>query len=106
MTQYNFGTIDPYVVDGVQLAGMLNQWRDAMHSYHRGATRPSYIVPGMLWIDDSGGASAWKLKVYLSAGLGDRELFVYNTTTGAITISAASGGAANSRCAEAGLELT
>ena len=93
MTQYNFGTIDPYVVDGVQLAGMLNQWRDAMHSYHRGPTRPTYIVPGMLWIDDSGGATAWKLNVFLSAGLGDRELFRYNTTTGAITVSAASGGA-------------
>lgn len=42
MSQYDFGNIDPYVVDGVQLAGSLNQWRDALYARHRGALRPSY----------------------------------------------------------------
>lgn len=32
MSQYDFGTIDPYVDDGVTLADMLNNWRDAVHS--------------------------------------------------------------------------
>ena len=29
MSQYDFGTIDPYTDDGVTLADMLNNWRDA-----------------------------------------------------------------------------
>lgn len=91
MSQYDFGTIDPFVVDGEQLADMLNNWRNAIHSWHRGATRPAYIVPGMCWIDDSAGASAWLVKVYLSASLGDRTLFTYNTVSGAIAITAGVG---------------
>lgn len=92
MSQYNFGVIDPYVVDGVQLAGMLNNWRDALHSWHRGPTRPPYVVPGMMWIDDSAGATDWIVKVFISVALGDRDIFHYNTTTGDIQISAATGG--------------
>jgi hypothetical protein len=91
MTQYNFGTIDPYVVDGVQLAGMLNQWRDAIHSWHRGSARPSYVVPGMMWIDDSGGATNWVVKVFISVALGDKPLFTYNTTSGVISIVVGTG---------------
>lgn len=92
MSQYDFGTIDPYVVDGVQLAGMLNQDRDAMHTLHRGATRPAYAVPGMWWINDSAGAANWVVMVYLSPTVGDKPLFTYNTTTGAIGIAAGSTG--------------
>jgi len=88
MSQYDFGTIDPYVVDGVQLADMLNNWRDAIHSWHRSGTRPSYAVPGMMWINDSGGASNWVVNVYLGGSVGDKPLFNYNTTTGAITWAA------------------
>lgn len=92
MTQYNFGTIDPYVVDGVQLASMLNNWRDAVHSWHRGAARPSYIVPGMMWINDAGGPTNWIVNVYMSPTIGDRPVFNYDTTTGDIIISASTGG--------------
>jgi hypothetical protein len=92
MSQYDFGTIDPYVVDGVQLASMLNNWRDAVHSWHRGASRPGYIVPGMMWINDTGGATNWVVNVYLSPTVGDVAMFTYNTSTGAITLSAAAGG--------------
>lgn len=86
MTQYNFGTIDPYVVDGVQLAGMLNQWRDAMHTWHRGPSAPSYVVPGMMWIDDSAGATAWRARVNMSPGV-NPIVFTYNTTTGVVTVN-------------------
>jgi hypothetical protein len=92
MSQYDFGTIDPYVVDGVQLADMLNQWRDAVHSWHRGASRPAYVVPGMMWINDTGGAANWVVNVYLSPTIGDVAMFNYNTMTGAITLAAAAGG--------------
>jgi microcystin-dependent protein len=92
MSQYDFGSIDPYVVDGVQLAGMLNQWRDAIHSMHRGGSRPAYVVPGMMWINDSAGAANWAVNVYLSPTQGDKPLFFYNTTTGSITIAAGATG--------------
>jgi hypothetical protein len=92
MSQYDFGVIDPYVVDGVQLADMLNQWRDAIHSWHRGPARPSYAVPGMMWINDTGGATNWVVNVYISPTVGDKAVFTYNTTTGDVTLSAAAGG--------------
>lgn len=91
MSQFDFGTIDPYVVDGVQLAGMLNQWRDAVHSWHRGPTRPTYAVPGMMWVNDSAGATSWVVNVFMGGGV-DAPLFTYNTTTGAISVAAGSGG--------------
>lgn len=88
MSQYDFGTIDPYVADGVALANMLNSWRDAIHSWHRGAARPSYIVPGMMWVNDSGGPTQWLVQVYMGATVGDIVLFVYDTTTGGVQIGA------------------
>jgi hypothetical protein len=92
MSQFDFGTIDPYVVDGVQLADMLNQWRDAIHSMHRAGTRPTYVVPGMMWIDDSAGPTSWVVNVYFSPTVGDMPLFTYDTTTGNISVSASTGG--------------
>jgi len=89
MSQYDFGTIDPYTDDGVTLADMLNNWRDAVHSWHRGAARPSYAVPGMAWINDTGGPTNWLVMVYLGPSVGDLMLFTYDTTTGAISASAA-----------------
>ena len=65
MSQFDFGTMDPYVVDGVQLADSLNQWRDALHGMHRGASRPPYAVAGMMWINDSAGATNWVVNIYL-----------------------------------------
>jgi hypothetical protein len=92
MSQFDWGTMDPYVVDGVELADDLNQWRDALLSLHRGSARPPYVVPGQLWINDSAGANAWVLQWYVSPTVGDVALFTLNTTTGAITISASAGG--------------
>ena len=91
MSQFDFGVIDPYVVDGVQLADDLNQFRDALLSYHRGPARPPYVVAGMLWINDAGGPTNWILNVYISPTIGDRPLFQYDTTTGNITIAIGAG---------------
>src|SRR5690349_3843070 len=84
MSQYDFGTIDPFVVDGTTLAGMLNNWRDALYALHRGSTRPDYAVPGMLWINDVGGPTNWVVQMYLGPSVGDRPILQINTTTGAI----------------------
>jgi hypothetical protein len=95
MSQYDFGTIDPYVTVGVELADMLNQWRDAIYSLQRGNTRPTFVVPGQLWINDSAGPTNWQLVWFVSPTVGDVPLFSLNTTTGAVTISASSGGTFN-----------
>jgi hypothetical protein len=92
MSQYDFGIIDPYVTVGVELADMLNQWRDAMYSMQRGGARPAFVVPGQMWINDAGGPTNWIVNVYMSATFGDAPLFFYNTTTGAITLAASAGG--------------
>ena len=63
MSQYDPGTIDPNTKDGASLATDINNWRDALHSSHRGSTSPGYASAGMLWIDDSGGTN-WELKFY------------------------------------------
>jgi microcystin-dependent protein len=86
--QFDFGTIDPYVVDGIALANILNTWRDAEYSYHRGPTRPAYVVPGQLWIDDSAGTTAWVLTQFISPTLGDVPIFTINTVTAQITLAA------------------
>jgi hypothetical protein len=88
MSQFDFGNIDPYVVDGVQLASMLNQWRDAIYSWHRGPTRPPYSVEGMLWVNDSAGDTSWQVFAYLGATAGDVLLWSYDTTTGNFTLNA------------------
>jgi hypothetical protein len=89
MSQFDFGTIDPFVINGVTLTSWLNQWRDAIHSLHRGPARPSYAVPGMMWIDDTGGDADWLVKVYASPAIGDVPLWHIDTTTGAITYASA-----------------
>lgn len=85
MSQYDFGTIDPYTDDGVALADMLNNWRDAVHSWHRGAARPSYGVPGMAWVNDVGGPANWQVMIYMGPTAGDVPWFTYDTTTGKIS---------------------
>lgn len=91
MSQFDFGNIDPYVVDGVQLAGFLNEWRDAVHSWHRGPAPPDYVVPGMMWVNDAAGAENWQVMVNFGPTIGNVPIFGYNTTTGAITFVTATG---------------
>lgn len=84
MSQFDFGTINPDLKSGSGLASDLNSWRDALHSMHRGSTRPTYAVQGMRWIDDS--ATPWLIKMYNGASLGtDTVIGSYDQTTGAYT---------------------
>ena len=63
MSQFDFGNIDPNSKSGTQLASDLNSWRDALHSGHIGASRPSYAQAGMFWIDNSADP-LWVLNLY------------------------------------------
>lgn len=63
MSQFDFATIDPNAKSGTQLAVDLNNWRDALHSCHRGAERPAYAQGGMLWVRETS-AEQWDLMFY------------------------------------------
>ncbi|WP_312381630.1 hypothetical protein [Stutzerimonas balearica] len=63
MSQFDFATIDPNAKSGTQLAVDLNNWRDALHSCHRGAGRPLYAQAGMLWVRETS-AEQWDLMFY------------------------------------------
>lgn len=80
MSQYDFGTIDPNTKDGTQLAADLNAWRDALHTTHKGATRPTYAQAGTLWLDNA-------LKLWLYNGAADVEVLGTSLTITAAQIS-------------------
>jgi Chaperone of endosialidase len=81
MSQFDFGTIDPNVKTGTQLASDLNAWRTALHSTHAGVARPSYAIPGMLWVDQVS-ATDWRLK--LASATGDVVVGNVNPSTNVI----------------------
>lgn len=62
MTQFNFGTIVASTKSGSGLAADLNAWRDALHTNHKGPTRPTYVKSGLGWIKDVD--SPWEDYVY------------------------------------------
>jgi CRISPR/Cas system-associated protein endoribonuclease Cas2 len=62
MPQNDYGNpTSPF--SGTQLNNRLRDWRDALHSLHRGTSRPSYAVPGMLWLLEIS-ATEWRLQLY------------------------------------------
>lgn len=63
MSQFDFATIDPNAKSGTQLAVDLNNWRDALHSVHRGAERPAYAQGGILWVRETS-SEQWDLMFY------------------------------------------
>jgi hypothetical protein len=64
VSQSDFGTIVASTKTGAALATDLNNWRDALHTGHRGSTAPPYAVAGIVWLDDSGGVTDVLVKRY------------------------------------------
>jgi hypothetical protein len=85
MSQYDIGTIDTSTT-GTQLATKLgaSAWPDAIETNHQGASRPSYVLDGMIWIDTSGGATAHLIKYY--DGAADISLGSINRTADTFTV--------------------
>lgn len=81
MSQFDYGVIDPNSKSGSQLALDLNSFRDALHSLHRGASRPPYVQPGMLWVQEISSAR-WDLVIH--DGTNDLVLRSFNPTTSAL----------------------
>lgn len=68
MTQFNLDTpIVASTKSGTQLASDLSNWRDAVHTSHKGSSQPSYRVAGMLWLDDTT-STMQILKIYDGTG--------------------------------------
>lgn len=63
MSQFDFGVIDPNSKSGPQLALDLNNFRDALNTLHRGASRPAYAQAGMLWMHEVS-SERWDLCLY------------------------------------------
>jgi len=62
MAQHDYGNPQsPF--SGAQLNATLRNWRDALHTLHRGASRPTYAQGGMLWVREVSGTQ-WELKLY------------------------------------------
>lgn len=61
MTQYGYEPLSPDD-SGSTLLGRVNGVVPALLTNHKGAARPGYVQPGMLWIDDSG--ASWLLNLY------------------------------------------
>ncbi len=61
MTQYGYEPLSP-ADSGSTLLERINGVVPALVTNHKGPARPGYVLPGMMWIDDSG--SAWLLNLY------------------------------------------
>lgn len=61
MTQYGYEPLSPDD-SGSTLLARMNGVVPALLTNHKGATRPDYVQPGMMWIDDSG--AVWLLNLY------------------------------------------
>lgn len=84
MSQFDFGTIDPDTKNGTDLATDLNNWRNALHSMHRGASRPSYVATSMLWVKEVS-ATVWQIVLY--DGTDDVVISTINPTTQGLSLN-------------------
>jgi hypothetical protein len=83
MPQYNFGNLESPLSGGTFINTHLEPWRDALHSNHKGNSRPSYAVAGMTWVNDT--TSPWVLNLF--DGSDDIPLGTFNTSTNQFTPS-------------------
>lgn len=90
MSQVIFPDIDPASTSGTELAALLNDFKDAVISGMIGTSRPSELLAGGSWIDNTNEATPnfyWSYKVY--TGTVDVEVFRINVVTGVSSISGA-----------------
>lgn len=102
MAQTDYGSpASPFT--GAQLNTRLGDWRDALHSLHKGPTRPPYASAGMLWLQEIA-STEWRLwlfdgaddiqvgtvnptaNTFVPAGLGAYALLAGASFTGAVAV--------------------
>lgn len=86
MSQIIFDTIDPSI-SGTDLAGILNDFKDAMVSGMSGTTRPTELDPGGGWIDKTNDPTSWVYKVW--TGVDDVEVFTIDLANGTASVALA-----------------
>ena len=77
MSQFDFGTLNPYTESGIQLASDLNSFRDSVHTTNSGSSRPSYVQQGTIWMNTA--TTPWTL--YMFDGAQDIAIGTINATT-------------------------
>lgn len=63
MSQFDFGNLVSPLPGAEFIDNKLEPWRDALHSFHAGNSRPSYAIPGLAWINSTDG-NAWVVEVF------------------------------------------
>lgn len=61
MSQSDFGNLESPLPGRNFINDDLEPWRDAVHTSHSGNSRPSYAVPGMVWLDTTTTPWLWKM---------------------------------------------
>lgn len=77
MSQYDFGNLESPLSGTTLINTHLEPWRNALYSNHIGASRPSYAVAGMDWINNT--AVPWVWNIF--DGTDDIVLGTINPTT-------------------------
>lgn len=72
-------------ISGTDLRTEQNDINDAFNTTHKGSSAPGSIDTGTIWIDDSGGATAWLVKMY--DGSDHITVGTFNTTANTFTPS-------------------
>lgn len=82
-----FNNINPGITSGTQLATLLNAFRDAMTSNSKGTSRPTNLLPGGVWVDDTNeGSPNFTVDVKLYDGSDDIKLMTINVNTNTVFI--------------------
>jgi len=90
MSQDVFNNIDPAIVGGTDLAGILNDFKDALMSGCKGPTRPTEITTGGFWVDDSQESGSNLLMFKMFDGTDDILIFTVNKATNSVAITGSS----------------
>lgn len=86
MSQEVFESIDPSI-SGTDLAGVLNDFKDALMSGLSGTSRPAEIDQGGGWIDTTNDPTSWSYKIW--TGTADVEVFTLNLSTNLASVALA-----------------
>lgn len=82
MSQNDLGPLLANETSGAQLAALMRNWRDALHSMHSGPSRPTYAAAGTMWLDNS--EALWSIKIW--TGSVDVLIGRINPTTGEMSL--------------------
>lgn len=81
MSQYDFGNLESPLSGTTWFNTHCEPWRNALHSSHAGASRPSYAQSGMMWLDTN--TTPWVLKIF--DGTDDIAVGTVNAATNVFT---------------------